>query len=71
MSIAIKVADEFYQTAKAEAKAEKRTISGQVEYWARLGRAAKDNPDLPIEFVEELLISKAQNKVLAEPFQPE
>lgn len=28
------------------AKAEFRTVQGQVEFWAKVGRAALDNPDI-------------------------
>ena len=36
---------------------------------ARIGKCALDNPDLPIELVKELLISKHTDKALAEPFE--
>ena len=39
--------------AKVRAKAEMRSIPQQVAYWAKVGRAALDNPDLPIEFVRD------------------
>jgi hypothetical protein len=32
-----------------------------------VGNAALDNPDLPIEFVRELLIARAEGQVLATP----
>ena len=38
--------------------AECRSIPNQIEYWARIGKCALDNPDLPIEFIKELMISK-------------
>ena len=57
MSVSIRVNDELYNLAKTQAKAELRTIPSQIEYWARVGRAAMDNPDLPIEMVEQLLIA--------------
>jgi ParD-like antitoxin of type II bacterial toxin-antitoxin system len=37
-----------------------RTIAGQIEYWARIGRAALDNPDLPVTFVAESLAALAE-----------
>ena len=36
-----------------------------------LERAALDNPDLPLDFINEILISKAQGLTFAEPFIPE
>lgn len=67
----VKVSAEIYNLAKWTAEAEQRTISGQIEFWARLGRAAADNPDLPIDFIRDVLVSKAQDRALAEPFRPE
>ena len=53
MSISIRIDDALYETAKAEM----RSIPQQVSYWAKIGRAALDNPDLPIEFVRDTLIA--------------
>ncbi len=68
---AIQVNDELYNEAKMHAKAEHRTVSGQIEFWALMGRTALDNPDLPIDFVRDLLIAKAEDLSLATPFIPE
>jgi hypothetical protein len=71
MMTAIQVNDALYNEAKMSAKAEHRTISEQIEFWALIGRTALDNPDLPIDFVRDLLIAKAENLSLATPFIPE
>jgi hypothetical protein len=71
MSSAVRVSDELYEAARSAAKAEFRSIPQQVEYWARLGRAAYDNPDLPIDFVRDILMSKMTDVDAAEPFVPE
>ncbi|MFN7097150.1 MAG: ParD-like family protein [Gammaproteobacteria bacterium] len=68
MSVAIRINQEIYEEAKKVAKAECRSIPGQVEFWARIGKCALDNPDLPIEFIKELLLAKYQDRSLAEPF---
>ena len=52
-SIAIRIDRQLYDQARNDARAEHRTISGQVEYWARVGRAALDNPDLPVTFIAD------------------
>jgi len=36
-----------------------------------VGRTALDNPDLPIDFVRDLLIARAEGPTLATPFTPE
>ena len=68
MSAAIRISNEIYQDAKDTAQAEFRSIPQQLELWARIGKCALDNPDLPIEFIRELVISKRQGRSLAEPF---
>ncbi|MFZ4539659.1 TA system antitoxin ParD family protein [Propionivibrio sp.] len=65
MSISIRIDDALYQTAKVRANAEMRSIPQQVSYWAKVGRAALDNPDLPIEFVRDVLVAMEEE---SEPF---
>lgn len=69
MGIPIRIDEVIYNDAKKVARAECRSIPGQIEFWARIGKCALDNPDLPIDFVKELLISKQQDHSLAEPFE--
>jgi hypothetical protein len=60
VSISIRVNDSLYNDAKKRAKAEFRTIPSQIEYWARIGRVALDNPDLPVEFVRDVVIAREE-----------
>ena len=48
------------------ARAEMRSIPQQVAYWGKVGRAALDNPDLPVEFVLETLRALEEE---SEPFE--
>ena len=66
MSVSIRIDDALYETAKVRARAEIRSISQQVSYWAKVGRAAIDNPDLPIEFVRDTLQAMEEE---SEPFE--
>jgi hypothetical protein len=70
MGMSVRIDDHLYELAKAHAQAERRTISGQVEFWAMVGKAALDNPDLPIDFVRDLLVARAEGPILATPFEP-
>ena len=70
MSTAIRINDDIYIAARNVAGAERRSIPQQIEFWALVGKTALDNPDLPIDFVRELLISKHSDRALAEPFNP-
>lgn len=68
MSTSIRINQHIYDEAKKTAKAEHRSITQQIEFWASIGKCALANPDLPVEFIRELLIAKHQDKSLAEPF---
>ena len=69
-SISIRVSTVLYEQAKLDAVMEHRTIAGQIEYWARLGRAALDNPDLPVTFVAESLAAMAEPRSQAVRLTP-
>ncbi len=71
MSMPVRIDDTLYEMARAQANAERRTIAGQIEFWAMVGKAALDNPDLPVDFVRDLLIARAEGPALATPFVPE
>ena len=68
MSCAIRISDEEYQAAKKAAKVEHRSIQGQFEFWAKIGRCALENPDLPIEMIKELLGTDWKDSSNATPF---
>ena len=68
MSMPIRISEKEYQAAKKSAKAEHRTIQGQIEFWARIGRCALENPDLPIEMIKELLSIDLSDKSSLTPF---
>jgi len=59
----IKISEELYRVAKWTAEAENRSISGQIEFWAKFGRAAIDNPDLPVDFIRETLMIRKVIKI--------
>ncbi|HSG32386.1 MAG TPA: hypothetical protein VLB82_12680 [Thermodesulfobacteriota bacterium] len=35
---------------------EKRSMTSQVEYWAKIGNIAEDNPDLPFSNIRAFLL---------------
>ena len=69
-STSIRIDQKLYEQARSQAVAEHRTIAGQVEYWAKVGRAALDNPDLPVSFIAESLASMAEPREDAAPLEP-
>ena len=70
MSIGVRTDDTPVEQARANAKAEPRTVQGQIALWAKVGRAALDNPDLPASFIAESLMALAEPHEEATPFVP-
>jgi hypothetical protein len=69
-TISVRIDETLVDAARTAAKAEFRTVQGQVEFWAKVGRAALDNPDLPASFIAESLMSLAEPREDAIPFVP-
>jgi hypothetical protein len=70
MSVSVRIDDSLVEQARTAAKAEFRTVQGQIEFWAKVGRAALDNPDLPASFIAESLMALAEPREEATPFVP-
>lgn len=67
----VRIDDTLYDQARSQARAERRTIAGQIEFWALVGRTALDNPDLSVDFIRDLLIARAEGASLTTPFVAE
>ena len=64
-TISVRMDKELFDAATIEGKAEYRSGAQQINFWAKVGRNALANPDLPVEFVRDILIAKEQP---TEPF---
>ena len=60
MSKAIKISESLAAAAALFAKVQHRSVAGQVEYWAKLGKIADENPDLPISFIKDILVGREE-----------
>ncbi|MFA6263389.1 MAG: ParD-like family protein [Candidatus Babeliales bacterium] len=60
MPVAVKLSDEIISDAKIISKALNRSVAGQIEHWATIGKIAEENPDLTYEFIKDLLVSKQE-----------
>jgi len=67
MAMAVKLSDSIISDAQVISKALNRSVAGQIEYWARIGKIAEENPDLTYEFIKNILI--AQQEVKAEKLE--
>tara|TARA_R110002111_G_C6006607_1_gene374044 strand:+ start:11317 stop:11535 length:219 start_codon:yes stop_codon:yes gene_type:complete len=55
MAKAIKLSDELVTDAVIHGNAQHRSAPRQIEYWARIGKLADENPDLPLGFIKDTL----------------
>jgi len=56
MSTAIRISDQLVKKARVISTVENRSITGQIEYWAKIGKCAEENPDLTFNLIKEILI---------------
>jgi hypothetical protein len=68
MAKAVKLSEEIVSDARIISKAFSRSVAGQIEYWAKIGKVAEENPDLTYEFIKNILISQQEAK--AERLEP-
>lgn len=58
------------QIMRAWARASRRTLSDEMKYLAFLGMVAKDNPDLPLTFIEGVLEGVEESRAgLSVPYE--
>ena len=60
MPTAVKISDELIAQARIKSKIFKRSIAGQIEYWAQIGKIVEENPDQPLPFIQDILLGKEQ-----------
>jgi hypothetical protein len=56
MPTAVRITDDLVRDAKIFSKIDKRSLTGQVEHWARIGKCAEENPDLTYSLIKDILI---------------
>lgn len=68
MSVALKISDGLVTEAKIAGATYNRSATKQIEYWAKIGKAAEENPDLPFNFIIGVFhsLSEKANKQIEE-----
>jgi hypothetical protein len=56
MATAVRISDELLNDAKRHSRIDHRSLAGQIEHWARMGKCAEENPDLTYSLIKEILI---------------
>ena len=57
MTTAVRVSDKLVKEARLVSAVDNRSVTGQIEHWAKIGKCAEDNPDLTYRLIKGMLIS--------------
>lgn len=55
MATAVRVSDLLLKEARLVSSVENRSVTGQIEYWAKIGKCAEENPDLTFNLIKDIL----------------
>ncbi|MCJ7483726.1 MAG: ParD-like family protein [Thermodesulfovibrionales bacterium] len=56
MATAVRISEKLVNEAKKFSRVDHRSVTGQIEHWAKIGKCAEDNPDLTYSLIKEILI---------------
>lgn len=54
MATAVRISENLVYEAKKYSRIDHRSITGQIEHWARIGKCAEENPDLTYSLIKEI-----------------
>jgi hypothetical protein len=60
MPMPVRISDELLNEARKYSKIDHRSLAGQVEHWARIGKCAEENPDLTYDLIKEIFVGLAE-----------
>lgn len=63
MGMSVNLDSELIKTARVHSLAESRSLPKQIEYWAKIGRIAEENPDLPYNTIKGILLGLEDIKI--------
>jgi hypothetical protein len=56
MTSAVRVSEKLVREARIFSKVDQRSVTGQIEHWAKIGKCAEENPDLTYNLIKDILI---------------
>ncbi len=56
MTTAVRVSDKLIRESRLISAVDNRSVTGQIEHWARIGKCAEENPDLTYTLIKDILI---------------
>lgn len=59
-NFSVQIDENLFNSAMLEGKANFRSTDNQINFWAKVGKNALENPDLPVDFIAKIIIAKNQ-----------
>ena len=56
MAGAVRISDDLIADAKIHSKVNNRSITAQIEFWAKIGKYVEENPDLTYDQIKDILL---------------
>ncbi|MCP4166702.1 MAG: hypothetical protein GY759_12525 [Chloroflexi bacterium] len=56
MTTAVRISESLVREARLFSAVENRSVTGQIQHWARIGKCAEENPDLTYRLIKDILI---------------
>ena len=56
MATAVRVSEGLVTEARKFSRIDHRSLAGQIDHWARMGKCVEENPDLTYSLIKEILI---------------
>jgi len=56
MTTAVRVSDNLAKAARLVSVVDNRSLTGQIEHWAKIGKCSEENPELTYGLIKEILI---------------
>lgn len=56
MTTAVRVSENLVREARLISAVDNRSVTGQIEHWARVGKCAEENPELTCRVIKDILV---------------
>lgn len=60
MATAVRISEKLADDARIFGRIDHRSLAGQIEHWAQMGKYAEENPDLPYSLMKEIMVGRAE-----------
>ncbi len=62
-TLSVRMPAQFMHTVQIAAELNMRSIPKQLQYWAKIGQMAEDNPDLSLDFIKKCLAARKEPSI--------